>query len=115
MLATRTALEESLKNLKLQKKCCPLLGPIGFRQLQRGSGFSIKLGAKSRPLSTIQHGFLDFRKAFWLSTILPLKRPTIFNSLGEIGEMARHRNYRNYAYEDGKLNVPLMLQYSSSI
>ena len=56
----------------------------------------------------IQHGFLDFRKAFRLSRTLPLKTPTIFNSLEEIDKMARHRNYRNYAYEDGTVNVPLI-------
>ena len=56
----------------------------------------------------IQHGFLAFRKAFRLSTTLPLKTPTIFNSLEEIDKMARHRNYRNYAYEDGTVNSPLI-------
>ena len=56
----------------------------------------------------IQHGFLAFRKAFRLSTTLPHKRSTIFNSLEEIDKMARHRNYRNYAYEDGTVNVHLI-------
>jgi len=86
-----------------------------FVSCREGLGSIFKIGAKSRPLFQIQHGFLDFRKAFRLSTTSPLKRSTIFNSLEEIGEMARHRNYRNYAYEDGTVNVPLMLQFSSSI
>lgn len=83
--------------------------PSGIRHLQRGSGFLLvqfKSDRNRGSLLQIQHGFLDFRKAFRLSTTLSLKRPPIFNSLEEIGKMARHRNYRNYAYEDGTGNVP---------